>query len=238
MENDNYVSFILYQNNSKMKYFFVNGDIVGGSYDMLEDEDILDGLENFNEDIFNTIMDMAEQLKENKVGEIKKFDTFKDGYIVKIFDSNSDWNDVVEVIKKFLTQDIECYDFDIFGTLLFDNWSNLIKLKNAPVCLYDIIAILDNVLKKVDFFQSNRLFLPLENIDELTDEQVKAHAETLMDISKRLEDVDLDNITLGESIVIDRAKHFYFTITAIRYLANCYEFDDYRKLFCSLEEYE
>lgn len=239
MENNNYVSFMLYQNNSKVKCFFVHGDTVGGSYYTPEDDAEFDGFGKFNDDVFNTIVDMSEELKENKPGEIKKYDRFKDGYIVKIFDSNSDWNEVKEAIKIFLNQDKECYDFDIFSTLLFDNWANLLKLKNAPVCLYDIIAILDNILNKIDFFQSNRVFLPLENIDELTDEQVKAHAESLMDISKRLEGIDLDGITLGESIVIDRAKRFYFTATVVRYLANSNDFDDdYRSLFCSIEEYE
>lgn len=133
MKYKNYFMFALYQNNSKMECV------------------LYDGFMGFEKCSFHendpTIKDQVAEITDLLINRDDGDGIpFKDGYIVKICDSHSDYKDFINNQLFFLNQGIQNYIFDIFEDFIMSTWRYLLKLKGAPSDLVTLIADIDEKL--------------------------------------------------------------------------------------------
>ncbi len=224
-DND-YFSFIVYQddNEGRVLYYFTSPNITQTSY---ADE----YADNISHDEFVEIgKDMIEELIDEKPGVIKEY---YDGHMSKIFDINSDWNDVSEAIRLLLNQDSDCYAFNTFESFVMGKWYFLLQLKNAPKTLLDLVGELDKLLVNTSFPMESRkyLFSTLIEVNPKDKKEFFIYLKILQKAAFLLEGYERFFISSDNDDVQSSVREMYFNAVMMYYIMNNYDIEEYNPFY-------
>lgn len=161
--------------------------------------------------------DSAEEVI-NIMSDGKNTVKYLNGTFIKIFDSNSDWNDVVNNIKKYLSGDSDDYKFSLAFGFVMQCWKDMLKIKNAPSNLFNLLVELKNIFINIDFLKEFREELIQDSCSKMSQSELLAFYNNLDKIRldlKQLEPFIINNYTDFSSYF----QHTYFCTTLMKLLS-------------------